>query len=121
MAKYSYICNSCSGKDSKDWLVFEAEHGMNEKPKVKCPKCGGVNTEVCFAGYEPPPFYVRGYGWLDKKGRQADMNHWKLTHEDPYAGMRQKGEKEELAHKLRQSGKFQKNPKSFAVNGTKKK
>lgn len=111
MARYVYICNSCSGEKQKDWLCFEATHGMNEKPKVKCPKCGKTNTEVCFAGYEPPIFYIRGNGYLDKTGARRDMNLHKLVNDDPYAGMRQPGEKEELADKLRRGGKHNPNRK----------
>jgi hypothetical protein len=49
------------------------------------------------------------------------MNLYKLMKEDPYAGMRQSGEKDELAHALRRGGKIgAKGTKRVAVNGLKK-
>lgn len=111
MARYNYICDDCS--TDKKWLVFEAQHGMNEKPKVKCPKCAKTNTQVCFAGYDAPSVYVRGYGWMDRKGRQRDMHLWKLMNDDPYGGMREPGEKDELAKNLRKGGKHNPRAKAF--------
>jgi DNA-directed RNA polymerase subunit RPC12/RpoP len=100
--RYDYICNDCS--DEEAWFVFETEHSMKKKPKVKCPQCGKTNTEVTFLTV--PPAYTRGYGWLDKSGRRRDMHLWKLQNEDPYGGMREPGEKDDLANRLRRGGKF---------------
>lgn len=110
--RYNYICNSCTIGDK--WLVFEVEHGMNEKPKISCPKCGGTETEICFLS--SPTFYVKGNGWLDVKGRRRDMHLWKLQNDDPYASMREPGEKEELAASLRKGGKHNSKAKTFYVN-----
>jgi predicted nucleic acid-binding Zn ribbon protein len=109
--RYNYHCKTC-GTDQKPF-VFETSHGMNEKPIVKCPKCSGVDTELTFIGVTPPIAYVRGRGYLDTKGRRRDMHLYKLTNDDPYAGMRQPGEKDDLAIKLRKGGKRNPNSKTF--------
>ncbi len=108
---YDYRCTKCE-------QVFIASHGMNEKPKVKCPGCKSFKTERTFV--QAPSFYTRGYGYCDKKGAHRDMNLYKLMNNDPYASIRPPGEKEELAHKLRKGGKHNPNAKSFAVNTVKK-
>lgn len=110
--RYDYICNDCSEDDK--WFVFETSHGMTKKPKVKCPKCEKTNTEKAFLS--APISYTRGNGWLDKSGRRRDMNLWKLTNDDPYKSMRQKGEADDLAQRLRNGGKRKTNPKTFAVS-----
>lgn len=122
MATYNYICHPCSpGRDPKDWVIWEVIHGMNEKPKVECPKCGGIETEKTCYGFEPAPFYTRGYGYLDVKGRRRDMNSWKLQNDDPYKGMREPGEKDELAASLRKGGKHNPKRKTFMMNRQKSK
>lgn len=50
--------------------------------------------------------YTKGNGYMDKAGCHRDMNLYKLTKEDPYAHMRQPGEADDLAQKLRNAGKF---------------
>jgi putative FmdB family regulatory protein len=94
--KYDYLCNKCNH-------TFMVSHGMMEKPEVKCERCGSKNTQRTFIA--APEFYTRGYGYCDKKGARRDMNLHKLVNDDPYASMRQPGEKEDLAQKLRQGGK----------------
>ena len=111
--RYQMICNDCSTE--KKWLVFEVQHGMNEKPKVKCPVCGKTNTERCFAGQDTT-FYIRGNGYLDRKGRQRDMHLYKLMNDDPYGHMRPPGERDELAASLRKGGKHNPNPKAFYLS-----
>ena len=115
--RYDYRCLVCSTE--KKWLIFEATHSMNKRPRVKCPQCGGTNTEQAFLSV--PMTYVRGYGWLDVKGRRNDMNLFKLQNDDPYEGMRQPGEKDDLVHRLKKGGKFNANPKTFMMNTNKKK
>lgn len=115
--RYDYICNNCSNEDR--WLIFETNHGMNEKPKVKCPKCGGINTEQTFRTV--PLSYIRGYGWLDVKGRRRDLNLYTLRNRDPYEHMREAGEADDLAHRLKAGGKFNTNPKTFQISSGKKK
>ena len=99
--RYDYQCKGCKH-------IFLAKHGMNEKPKIKCPKCSSTKTSITFL--QAPTFYIRGYGYLDKKGTQRDMNLHKLMNEDPYKHMREKGEKDDLANRLRKGGKH--NPKT---------
>lgn len=114
--RYDYFCNRCSNNEQQ--LCFETTHGMNEKPKVKCPKCGETDTEVAFLTV--PISYIRGYGWLDVRGRRRDMNLHKLVNDDPYANMRQPGEADDLATKLRRGGRASGNRKTFAVKKSKK-
>lgn len=105
--RYNYLCKFCSTNEEP--LIFEVTHGMHEKPKVQCPKCKKTNTEKTFIG-TGITFYTRGYGWLDVKGRRNDMQLHKLMSDDPYKAMRQPGDKEDLANKLRKKGKFNSNP-----------
>ena len=86
---------------------------MNEKPKVKCPNCGSTKTAVTFITV--PVFYIKGYGYCDKPGAYRDMNLYKLMKEDPYASMRQPGEKDDLAQRLRAGGKHNPKAKHFQV------
>ena len=109
--RYDYVCNSCS--DDNNMLCFEVSHGMNKKPKVRCPKCNDINTEKVFLAI--PVVYTKGYGWLDVRGRRVDMNLWKLQNDDPYGQYRQPGEKADLIGNLKKKGKHQKNPKTFYV------
>jgi putative FmdB family regulatory protein len=101
MPIYDYKCGKCSTE--KRAFIFEAQRGMTEKIKIKCPKCGSVDTEQHFGMV--PMFYVKGYGWLDKKGRRRDMNLHKLQNDDPYAKYRVPGEKDDLVHRLKKGGK----------------
>jgi hypothetical protein len=82
---------------------------MAESPEIKCVKCGTichktfVNTRI--------ETYVRGNGIVkDRAGAKRDMNLYHLTHDDPYRGHREIGEKDHLATKLRNAGKHQRNP-----------
>jgi hypothetical protein len=121
MARYNYQCNDCSkGDDPSKWIIWEVQHGMNEKPKQKCPKCKGTNTTISYVGFDPPPFHTRGYGWLDVKGRRRDMNLHTLVNNDPYGHMREPGEKDELAHSLRKGGKHDPKAKRFFVRDSKR-
>ena len=109
--KYDHGCPKCG-------YEFITEHGMNEKPIVKCPKCNTI-TKQLFKTTNVG--YIRGYGYMDKEGCHRDMNVHKLMNDDPYASMRQPGEKEELANSIRKGGKVgAKGTKRVAVNGLKK-
>ena len=113
LMRYDYSCNDCSEEDRT--FLFETSYSISEKPpNVKCPRCDGQNTEQAFVSV--PISYVRGYGWLDKKGRNRDRNLWKLTNEDPYGTMRVNGEADDLAHRLRTGGKYDSKPKTYAVS-----
>jgi rRNA maturation protein Nop10 len=85
--------------------------GMTEKIKIKCPKCGSVDTAQHFGTV--PLFYVKGYGYLDVKGRRNAMNVHKLQNDDPYAKYRMPGEKDDLLHRLKNKGKRNSKPLYF--------
>ncbi len=108
--RYDYACDKCN-------IVIEVTHGMTEKPTIKCEKCRQEMRRV----FSIPTFYVRGYGWLDKKGARRDMNLWKLKNDDPYAHMRPPGDKSDLEHKFIKAGKRQTNRQHFALGLNKKK
>jgi rRNA maturation protein Nop10 len=87
---------------------------MNEKPRVKCPNCGGLKTQIAFLS--TPMTYIRGYGYMDKEGRRRDMNLFKLQNDDPYKKYRAPGEKDDLAHRLRRGGKHNPKRKTYLMN-----
>jgi len=52
MPIYEYECGKCGE-------VVEKIHGMNDKPSVKCPKCGGkARRKISSAA-----FHLKGSGW----------------------------------------------------------
>jgi len=102
--RYDYACDKCK-------LTWIENHGMNENPTIKCPKCKR-NAYMTFKSV--PAAYVRGYGWLDKAGRRRDMNLHKLINDDPYKKYREPGEKSELASRLKKGGRH--NPKAKHFN-----
>lgn len=110
MPYYDYRCKECGH-------VEEVFHSMNEVPDIVC-ECGGQQVEKLFGN---TTVFVKGYGWLDAKGRQRDMNLHTLMNNDPYAHIRPPGDKEETAAKLRRAGKVgydehgNKKSKSFTV------
>ena len=125
MAFYNYRCTKCTINDAllekeeifeeKKFyvykedaetcdLVWEERHGMTEDPVIRCPLCKKRCSKTML-GVETI-FYVRGDGYLDKSGCKRDMNLYKLTKDDPYANMRQPGEADDLAQRLRNAGKI---------------
>lgn len=58
MPTYEYECQEC-GK------VFEKVHGMTQKPRVKCPKCGGKTKKLIGTGagiiFKGEGFYATDY------------------------------------------------------------
>lgn len=100
--RYDYRCSKCS--TDKEWIIFEVEHGMSEEPEILCPKCKH-KCEKAFLE-QSNISWTRGYGWLDKRGRKRDMNLHKLENNDPYGHMRESGEAEDLAKRLRNGGRF---------------
>lgn len=97
---YHYWCRVCSS-DSDDrhlHFVWEEEHGMNKKPRIKCPKCSGKTSR--YFGYTKLTTYTKGNAYLDKKGAGRDREMWTLKHRDPYKHMRDPGEKDDLLIKL---------------------
>ena len=106
MSNFEYACWDCSKsrENRSDWFILEVEHRISEEPKFVCPVCGGGQVEKIIS--IPAAVYVRGDGFLDKKGTNRDMNRYKLKHDDPYGHMREPGEAEELDQKLKNQGKF---------------
>lgn len=125
MPLYNYLCSDCEKEAveikgspltaDESWeVIFETSHAMNPKPAELaeariCPRCNGSNTEKTMQGVTPI-CYIRGNGYLDRKGCHRDMNLFKLTTEDPYGEHRQIGEVDDIATKLRRGG--QHNPKT---------
>ncbi len=60
MARYDYRCPACH-------LVFEVEHGMNEKPKVVCPQCGTEASRV----FEATGITLKGSGFYNTDMRDG--------------------------------------------------
>jgi predicted nucleic acid-binding Zn ribbon protein len=95
-------------------LVWFVNHGMLEEPDIRCPVCEGKTRKVMCA----VPSYVRGNCYLDVEGCRRDMNIYKLQNDDPYAYMRQPGEKDEMIAKLKRGNKAK--PKYFTTGGSAK-
>jgi len=110
--RYDYKCDECGHE-------FITNHGMNEKPKVICPKCNKLSHQI-FKSI--PEFYVRGYGYCDRAGCKRDMNLYKMTHgDDPYKRYRERGEADNLTSELRKGGKFNPKRRHFVPKSGKKK
>lgn len=128
MPLYNYVCLTCKADaesvkgdiltddECLQEVVFETSHSINPseeelKEAKTCPRCECQNTQKTFLGNSFYT-YVRGYGYLDRSGVKRDMHYQKLIGKDdngkdtdPYAGMRQAGEKDDLAIKLKRMGK----------------
>lgn len=112
--QYYYTCNNCIRRRCSDQVknlsvaeykrlsseaAFQVVHGPDDHPEVKCPVCGSADTQKVLS---IETSYVRGYGYLDKKGVKNDMNlHTMLTGNDPYKEHRKAGDQSELINKLR--------------------
>ena len=97
MPFYDYKCNKCDH-------IWEVQHMMAEKPRLTCPECKSRGASKMMPRIVAT--YVKGDGFLDVKGRRRDMNLHKLMTDDPYDHIRPEGDKEVVAQKLRNSGKF---------------
>ncbi len=95
-------------------IVWEVSHSIAESPEILCPHCGakaqrtmlGINTT----------FYFRGEGLVrDKAGARRDMNLHTLLNDDPYAHMRQPGEVDDMANRLRKGGQHNPNRQYFTT------
>ena len=63
MPIYEYMCKKCGS-------ISERIHGMNEKPSVKCPECGG-KSERKISGAS---FHLKGTGWyVTDYGKKKEM------------------------------------------------
>lgn len=90
-------------------LIWVEKHGISEDPIIPCPITGkrAIRTMV---GYDQT-WYIRGNGLArDVAGARRDMNLYQLQQNDPYAHMRQPGEKDDLINRLKKGGKH--NPKT---------
>lgn len=129
MATYNYLCADCERLAAEIkgaaltteelWeVIFETSHHMEpteeELAEARiCPRCHGQNTEKTFIGVGPPICYVRGNGYLDRAGCHRDMALHKITTDDPYDYLREPGEAEDLANKLRRGGQHNPHTKYF--------
>ena len=98
------------GIDMGSPLVWVVTHMMTEDPEILCPVCESVARKVI---QQVKATYIKGNGYLDKKGCMRDMNLYKLQKDDPYGYMRQAGEKDDLVRRLKAGGKHQKNTKHY--------
>lgn len=130
MPRYHYLCADCEQRaatikgasltnDELLEVVFETMHQMfptdAELAEARiCPCCNSQNTEKTMLGTNIV-CYVRGNGYLDKAGCHRDMNLHKLMTDDPYAGMREPGEANDLADRLRKSGQHNPHPLHFTT------
>jgi hypothetical protein len=83
-------------------LVWAVEHGMAEKPEVKCPLCEG-NAAVVIN--QAPNWYWRGDCYANKEDCQKQMNIHKLKTNDPYGYMRQPGEVDDMISNIKRGNK----------------
>ena len=134
MASYNYMCGCCKYSDLDDWgekdpkevlrnlfgkkvcvyaenedwdssrLVWEEWHSFSENPEIICPNCDSKASRTLLG--VKVSFYIRGDGMAkDKQGARRDMHLHKLVNDDPYAYMRESGEADDLAQRLRRAGK----------------
>lgn len=117
MKKY-YICKKCIenkiGRSIYDLSVSEFNIVKHEECFIDdmCPDCGASDGITQVYGIETS--YVRGYGFLDKKGVKRDMDmHLMNKNQDPYKDHRKPGEDREVMDRLRRSREFDKRSKTF--------
>lgn len=74
MPTYEYECQQC-GK------VFEKLHGMTQKPRAKCPKCGGRAKKLIGTGagiiFKGEGFYATDYRskeYKDAERKEAESS-----------------------------------------------
>lgn len=96
--------------DTTSPLIWVVNHPMNDKPELKCPLCESAARKVI---QKVGATYIRGNGYLDKKGCTRDMNLYKLQKDDPYGHMRQPGEKDDLMHRIKKAGQHDPKPQRF--------
>lgn len=52
MPIYDYHCDECG-------YTFEVVHGFDERPEVRCEKCGRITRKL----FHPVPIIFKGSGW----------------------------------------------------------
>ena len=103
--------NVAEYKDAVGRLAFKVTHGINDEIEVKCPECASTDTRKIF-GIESS--YVRGYGFLDKKGVKNDMDlHLMTTGNDPYKSSRTNSDRKEVVTNLQKKKERNKRPKKI--------
>lgn len=60
MPIYEYECTDCGDE-------IEIVHGISEKPKRKCPKCGGRMKRLMSLN----SFHLKGTGWYKPSAKEA--------------------------------------------------
>ena len=96
-------------------LIWVVNHSIYDDPVIMCPITGkpAIRTLV---GCEPAEVYVKGYGMArDKAGARRDMNRHTLETADPYAKLRQPGEKDDMINRLKKAGKAGNDRRYYAV------
>lgn len=123
---YNYHCARCEAKLVKakgaeltaseaDQVIFEVKHAMNPTAEVlaaiKCPRCKSTKVSKTMHGTNVTG-YVAGAGLLDRAGCRREMAVHTLTRTDdegksldPYGYMRENGEAEDLAKRIKNSKK----------------
>lgn len=131
MPIYNYECNECRKKKEEEVsrkltmdeilenCIFETSHAMNPtdeelKEAMICPRCESINTEKTLK-FSNAVTYIRGNGYLDKRGCHRDMNLHKLETDDPYKEYRETGEVDDLKAKISRAGKHDPKPKHFTT------
>ena len=125
MPLYNYICDDCLAyakkklgreltDDDRRTFLFEARHSMTASPAeihdaTECPFCDGHNTKRTLLDVSVHTF-IRGHIWEEFKrdntaAMRRDMALHQLQNDDPYAGMREPGEADDLANRLKMGGK----------------
>lgn len=127
MPRYNYLCETCKvddylkspvdglsifvDPDAKDFhtepFVWEEIHDMVQQPAIKCPICG-LAAEKTFYGVRVN-FMIPGNFALNTLECKTLANIDRLENNDPYAHMRESGEKEEKITKFRKTLKTRSN------------
>jgi len=118
---YKYYCKTCvdaeigpvkltaaERSEALDLLSVQVEHGINDSPNVPCEHGHGNMQKLLGLANS----YVRGFGYLDKRGIKNDMNLSKMVEgDDPYAHCRPAGDGQELIGRLRKNKVFNPRPR----------
>jgi hypothetical protein len=127
MPIYIYCCRKCEAKITgqvtpeqfEELALFETSHAMEPTDKElreakTCPRCGSID---CHKSYEHHNVtaYIRGNGFLDKKGATRDRNVHTLDNHDPYGEYRVPGEKEHIRSQLKKAGQHDPKTQHYVV------
>jgi len=139
MPHYHYLCKVCEkrlveakgeplNQEEELEAIFETSHAMEPtrselRAAKQCPRCGSRNTHKTVNGIKVSG-YVLGNGFLDREGVRRDMQLFHLTQKDsetgspldPYGYLRQPGEADDLATRIKRTGQRGNNKKHHVVN-----